>query len=188
MLRCCWGRDWWKVLVTQSCPTLYDLMAHSPPGSSVLGNSPGKNPGVGNHSLLQGSSRPRDQTQVFCTAGRTLENLSWCHRGEKFISGLTLIDGVSDLKVAPSVFWVSLGAQMVKNLPATRETQVCKGSDTTEQLTLTSSLLHRFYLQSSSCCARIERSSSGLHSVLGNTYFNCIHSSFYILQWSSTVY
>ena len=25
------------MLVTQSCPTLYDLMAHSPPGSSVLG-------------------------------------------------------------------------------------------------------------------------------------------------------
>ena len=63
-----------------------------------------------------------------------------------------------------------------------------KGSDTTEQLTLTSSLLHRFYLQSSSCCARIKRSSSGLHSILGNTYFNCIHSSFCISQWSSTAY
>ena len=31
--------------------------------------SPGKNTGVGSHFLLQGSSRPKDQTQVCCTAG-----------------------------------------------------------------------------------------------------------------------
>ena len=31
---------------------------------------PGKNPGVGCHFLLQGSSWPRDWTRVFCTAGR----------------------------------------------------------------------------------------------------------------------
>ena len=36
-------------LVTQSCPTLCD-----PPGSSVHGDSPGKNTGVGCHALLQG--------------------------------------------------------------------------------------------------------------------------------------
>ena len=30
-------------LVSQSCPTLCDLMNCSPPGSSVHGNSPGKN-------------------------------------------------------------------------------------------------------------------------------------------------
>ena len=33
-------------------------------------NSPGKNTGVGSHSLLQGSSQPRDRTQVSCIAGR----------------------------------------------------------------------------------------------------------------------
>ena len=40
-------------LVAQSCPTLrpYD---HSPPGSSVHGDSLGKNTGVGCHALLQG--------------------------------------------------------------------------------------------------------------------------------------
>ena len=38
----------------QSCPTLYKPMDYSPPGSSVHGDSPGKNTGVGCHALLQG--------------------------------------------------------------------------------------------------------------------------------------
>ena len=42
------------LLVVLSCPTLCDLMDRSPPGSSVHGDSPGKNIGVGCHSLLQG--------------------------------------------------------------------------------------------------------------------------------------
>ena len=41
-------------LVTQSCLTLYDSMDYSPSGSSVHGDSPGKNSGVGCHTLLQG--------------------------------------------------------------------------------------------------------------------------------------
>ena len=41
-------------LVTQSCPTLCDPMSCRPPCSSVHGNSPGKNTGVGCHALLQG--------------------------------------------------------------------------------------------------------------------------------------
>ena len=41
------------ILVTQSCPTLLDLMDCSPPGSCPW-NSPDKNIGVGSHSLLQG--------------------------------------------------------------------------------------------------------------------------------------
>ena len=40
--------------VAQSCPTLCDPMDCSPPGSSVRGDSPGKNTGVGWHALLQG--------------------------------------------------------------------------------------------------------------------------------------
>ena len=40
-------------LVAQSCPTLYDLMDCSPLGSSVHGDSPGKNTGMGCHFLLQ---------------------------------------------------------------------------------------------------------------------------------------
>ena len=41
-------------LVAQSRPTLCDPMDHSSAGSSVHGDSPGKNPGVGCHALLQG--------------------------------------------------------------------------------------------------------------------------------------
>ena len=41
-------------LVTQSCPTLCDTMNCSPPGSSVHGDYPGKNTGVGCHGLFQG--------------------------------------------------------------------------------------------------------------------------------------
>ena len=38
----------------QSCPTLCDPMDCSPPGSSVLRDSPGKTTVVGCHALLQG--------------------------------------------------------------------------------------------------------------------------------------
>ena len=41
-------------LVTQWCPALCDPMDCSPPGSSVHGDLPGKNTGVGCHALLQG--------------------------------------------------------------------------------------------------------------------------------------
>ena len=41
-------------LVAQSCPTLCDPINHSMPGSSVHGDSPSKNMGVGCHALLQG--------------------------------------------------------------------------------------------------------------------------------------
>ena len=43
-----------KVLVAQSCPALCYPMDCSPPGSSVHGDSPGKNTGVGCYALLQG--------------------------------------------------------------------------------------------------------------------------------------
>ena len=41
-------------LVGQSCPTLCNSMGCSLPGSSVHGDSLGKNTGVGHHALLQG--------------------------------------------------------------------------------------------------------------------------------------
>ena len=44
-------------LAVLSCLTLHDPMDCSPPGSSVHGDSPGKNSGVGCHFLLQGSWR-----------------------------------------------------------------------------------------------------------------------------------
>ena len=41
-------------LVVQSCPTLCNSMDYSPPHCSVLGDSPGRNTGVGCRALLQG--------------------------------------------------------------------------------------------------------------------------------------
>ena len=58
------------VKVTQSYLTLCNPMDGSPPGSSVHGDFPGKNIGVGCYSLLQGPTCPGDQTQVSCIAGR----------------------------------------------------------------------------------------------------------------------
>ena len=48
---CLWTR---LCLVSQSCLTLCDPMDCGPPGSSVHGDSPGKNTGMGCHFLLQG--------------------------------------------------------------------------------------------------------------------------------------
>ena len=55
-------------LITQSFPTLWDPRDCDPPGSSVLGDSPGKNTGVGCHALLQGIV----PAQVSCIAGDSL--------------------------------------------------------------------------------------------------------------------
>ena len=40
-------------LITQLCPTFCNPREGNPPGSSVHGDSPGKNTGVGFHALLQ---------------------------------------------------------------------------------------------------------------------------------------
>ena len=48
-----------------SCPTLWDAMDCSPPGSSVHGVLQARNTGVGCHALLhRGWSRPRDWSPV----------------------------------------------------------------------------------------------------------------------------
>ena len=53
-----WWLETWLTytlcLVAQSCLTLCNPMDCCPPGSSVLGDSPGKNTEVGCHALLQG--------------------------------------------------------------------------------------------------------------------------------------
>ena len=57
-----------KELVSQSCPTLWDPMDCSPPGSSVHETCPGKDITVGYHFLLQG---------IFPTQGWTPGLLHW---------------------------------------------------------------------------------------------------------------
>jgi len=62
-------------LVTQSYPILCDPMDCSPPGSSVHGDSPGKNTGVGSHALLQGIF-PYSIYQFSCSV---VSNSLWPH-------------------------------------------------------------------------------------------------------------
>ena len=53
---------------SEVCPALCDSKHGSPPGSSVYGDSLGKNTGVGSHALLQG---------IFPTQGSNLGFLHW---------------------------------------------------------------------------------------------------------------
>ena len=68
------GRVGVFVLVAQSCLTVCDPTDCGPPDSSVLGDSPGTNPGVGGHTLLQG---------VFLTQGLGL-GLKIAEKGRQY--------------------------------------------------------------------------------------------------------
>ena len=57
------------VLAAQLCLTLFNPMDCSPSGSSLHGDSPGKNAGVGCHALLQGIFPTQRLNSVFRTAG-----------------------------------------------------------------------------------------------------------------------
>ena len=61
-----------KVLVTQSCPTLFDPMDCSPPGSSVHGILRARILKWVDIPFSGGSSQPRDRTPVSCIVGRFL--------------------------------------------------------------------------------------------------------------------
>ena len=56
-------------LVAQSCQALCNPMDWSPPGSSVHGDSPGQNTGVGGHALLRGifSTQGLNTGLLYCT-------------------------------------------------------------------------------------------------------------------------
>ena len=56
----------WKVLATQSCPTLWDLKDYSPPGSTVHRISQARILDWGAIPCSRGSSQPRDRTWVSC--------------------------------------------------------------------------------------------------------------------------
>ena len=59
-------------LVTQSCPILCDPMDCSPPGSSVPGDFPGKNTGVGCRVLLQTGLTRTSNTMLNRSGGSRL--------------------------------------------------------------------------------------------------------------------
>ena len=66
----------------------------SPPGSTVHGDSWGKNTGVSCHALLQGSSQSRNQTQICLIAGRFFA--IWATREAKNtgLGRLSLLQGI----------------------------------------------------------------------------------------------
>ena len=66
-------------LVAQLCPTLCYPMDCSPPDSSVHGDSPGKNTGVGCHALLQGIFPTQGLNPSLLHCRRILYHLS--HQG-----------------------------------------------------------------------------------------------------------
>ena len=77
-------------LVAQSCQTLYKPMECSLPGSSVLGDSPGKNPGASCHALLQGIFPTQGSNRGLPHCRQILYNLS--HQGNPvFIAALFTI-------------------------------------------------------------------------------------------------
>ena len=71
------------MLVTQSCLTLCDPMDCSPPGSSVHRIRQGRIMEWVAIPFSKGSSRPRDQTQVFYHQGSPV--ILWCKNGVLYI-------------------------------------------------------------------------------------------------------
>ena len=113
------------------CSVVYDSL--QPPGLQPTRllcpwDSPGRNTGVGCHALLQGSSQPRDQTQVSCTVGfpdSSVGKESACHVGDHSLipgSGRSAGEGIG---YPLQYSWASLMAQLVQNPPAMWETWVC---------------------------------------------------------------
>ena len=72
------------MLVTQSCPILCDAMDCSPPGSSVQEISQVRILEWVAISFSRAPSRPRDRTQVSCTAGRFFTD--WATREAQFLN------------------------------------------------------------------------------------------------------
>ena len=114
-------------LVTQSCPTLCDIMNCSPLGSSVHGDSPDKNNGVGCHALLQG---------IFLTQGSN-PGLSHCRQISYRLShqrSHILNQKLSGSKLAPVTHWVHVfpgganGKESAPNAGDIREASSMPGS------------------------------------------------------------
>ena len=73
-------------LVAKLCPTLYNSIDCSLPGSSVHGDSPGKNTGVGCHALLQGIFPTQGSNPGLLDCRQILYHLS--HQGSSKNTGV----------------------------------------------------------------------------------------------------
>ena len=118
-------------LVAQSCPTLCLLMDCSPSGSSVRGILRARILEWIAIPFSRGSSRPRDQTWVFCVTGRQtiwatrespkINAVSWFKRGSssKNHGEWRLFSSYSrKFQYSKNLHWASQVALVVKNPPA----------------------------------------------------------------------
>ena len=78
-----------KVLVAQSCQTLWDRMDCSPRGSSVNGILQARKLEWIAIPFSRGSSQPRDQTWVSCIAGRFFT--VWATREAPYVAYISII-------------------------------------------------------------------------------------------------
>ena len=105
-----WSFRYVLCLVVQSCPTLCDPMDCSPPGSSVHGDSPGKNTGVGCHALLQGIFPTQGSNPGHLHCRWILYHLS--HQGSRRILewlAYSFSRGSSQLRKWTTVSWIAGG-------------------------------------------------------------------------------
>ena len=105
----------WSVLrlVIQSCPTLYNPMDWSLPGSSVHGDSSGNNTGVGCHTLLQGNfpTKGLNTGLLYCMQIHHLSHqgsiyystILWQQKGFSKINNYPLVDWTPEI-----ISWVLL--------------------------------------------------------------------------------
>ena len=103
----------------QSCLTLCDPMDCSPPGSSVHGDSPGKNPGVGCHALLQGVFPTQGWNPGLPHRRQILYRLSY--KGSPPLLLLFMMFSCFFLSFKKKGFSLTSGSLVVNNLPGSQE-------------------------------------------------------------------
>ena len=85
------------LVLSQSCPTLWNTMDSSPPGFTVHGDSPGQNTGMDCMPFFRGSSQPRDRTLFSHIAGRFFCCLS--HQGNLVMSSENYVIFMSSFSI-----------------------------------------------------------------------------------------
>ena len=99
-------------LVTQSCPTHCNLMDCSPLDSSIHGDSPGKNTGVGCHVILQGIFITQRSNTGLPHCGQILYRLSHQRNSNSYkYLGIFL-----SLSLSFFFFWDSVSLKKIFNL------------------------------------------------------------------------
>ena len=94
---------WYMVCVLNSL-TLCNTMDCSSPGSSVHGDSPGKNTGVGCHALLQGIFPPQGSNPGLLHCRRILYHLS--HQGSPYSHYIDNIHYIIKKKIVYIIYYV----------------------------------------------------------------------------------